>query len=79
MATSDGEESFPSLWEVVADGKPKKKKQALLFFKFSTGVYVGPGEWTRDGRVVAALVSKDLRAEEMLMFPTGPRERSNIG
>lgn len=78
VAAGGGAESFPSLREAVAVGKPKKKNkgQTLSFSEFATGVYVGPGGRTRGVGAAAASGSKGLTAEEMLMLPTGPRERS---
>lgn len=78
VAAAGGAESFPSLREAAAVGKPKKKNkgQTLSISEFATGVYVGPGGRTRGGGAAAAPGSKRLTAEELMMLPTGPRERS---
>lgn len=64
-------ESFPSLNETVA--KPKKKKGVpLTLSEFTTGIYVGHGGARREH----TFDSKGLTHEEMLLLPTGPRERT---
>lgn len=73
-----GVESFPSLRDAAAAGKAKKKNkgQTLTFSEFATGVYVGPGGRSRGGGAAAASVTKGLTTDELMMLPTGPRERS---
>lgn len=78
VVAGGGEESFPSLREAAAVGKPKKKNkgQTLSISEFATGIYVGPGGRTRGSGAASASVSKGLTTEELMMLPTGPRERS---
>ncbi|XP_020580127.1 eukaryotic translation initiation factor 4B1-like [Phalaenopsis equestris] len=70
-------ESFPTLNEAAASGefsKHKKKKKGISFTlsEFATGTYVGPGGAHRG----PTCESKGLTAGEMLLLPTGPRERT---
>ncbi|CAM6104620.1 unnamed protein product [Calypogeia fissa] len=69
-------ESFPSLGEtMVSSGKTTKKKKPLTFSisELAVGKYVGPGGKSRENMNN----SRGLSAEEMMMLPTGPRDRSN--
>ncbi|CAK9866097.1 unnamed protein product, partial [Sphagnum jensenii] len=63
--------AFPSLGD-AATAKPKKKKgQTFSLSEITVGKYVGPGGKTRGVTDTAKLTT-----EEMMMLPTGPRNRS---
>ncbi len=63
--------TFPSLGD-AATAKPKKKKgQTFSLSEITVGKYVGPGGKTRGVTDTAKLTT-----EEMMMLPTGPRNRS---
>ncbi|CAM6014580.1 unnamed protein product, partial [Sphagnum balticum] len=63
--------AFPSLGD-AASAKPKKKKgQTFSLSEITVGKYVGPGGKTRGVTDTAKLTT-----EEMMMLPTGPRNRS---
>eukprot|EP01018_Ginkgo_biloba_P036820 Gb_28173 [translate_table: standard] len=66
--------SFPSLREAAA-AKPKKrnKGQTLTLSELASGLYVGPGGRSRGTR---SSDTKGLTTDEMMMLPTGPRDRS---
>eukprot|EP01018_Ginkgo_biloba_P029449 Gb_08152 [translate_table: standard] len=65
-------ENFPSLKEAVSS-KPKKKNkgQTLSLSELQSGKHVGPG-----GKSRGVLDAKGLTAEEMMILPTGPRDRT---
>ncbi|CAM6014582.1 unnamed protein product [Sphagnum balticum] len=63
--------AFPSLGD-AATAKPKKKKgQTFSLSEITVGKYVGPGGKTR-----GVTDTTKLTTEEMMMLPTGPRNRS---
>ncbi|KAL5207407.1 hypothetical protein ABZP36_031842 [Zizania latifolia] len=69
-AAVGGAASFPSLREAAAGGKSKKKKGTTLSLsEFTT--YGSSGR-----RPAVAAEPKGLTPQEMMMLPTGPRERS---
>lgn len=64
--------NFPSLTESVTAKQPKKKKgQTLSLAELQSGRPVGPG-----GRTKGFTENKGLTTEEMLVLPTGPRDRT---
>ncbi|XP_073007951.1 eukaryotic translation initiation factor 4B1-like [Typha latifolia] len=71
-AAADISQSFPSLKEAAAAvGKPKKKKATPLSLA-EFGTYVGPA----GGRRNPSVEPRGLTHDEILLLPTGPRERS---
>ncbi|KAG8071292.1 hypothetical protein GUJ93_ZPchr0006g42948 [Zizania palustris] len=69
-AAAGGADSFPSLREAAAGGKSKKKKGTTVSLsEFFT--YGASGR-----RPAAPAEPKGLTPQEMMMLPTGPRERS---
>ncbi|KAJ7565654.1 hypothetical protein O6H91_02G069300 [Diphasiastrum complanatum] len=77
------EEAFPTLGEAVTSaGKQgkKKKPQPMPLSQLVTGTYVGPGARVRQAAAAdprgGLTDSRGLTAEEMMMLPRGPRERS---
>ncbi|KAJ7559050.1 hypothetical protein O6H91_04G067400 [Diphasiastrum complanatum] len=67
-------EAFPTLGEAVS-AKPQKKKknQAISLSELVTGKYVGPG----GGKTKQITDTNKLTPNEMMMLPTGPRDRSD--
>ncbi|MCO5593366.1 hypothetical protein L7F22_047378 [Adiantum nelumboides] len=63
-------EAFPTLGEALAV-KPKKKKQTFSLAELTIGTSVAPGSKSR-----YMSDSRGLTTEEMMMLPTGPRDRS---
>eukprot|EP01018_Ginkgo_biloba_P029446 Gb_01559 [translate_table: standard] len=72
MSVAGESESFPSLMEAVSS-KPKKKNkgQTLSLSELQSGKHVGPG-----GRSRGLPEAKGLTTEEMMILPTGPRDRT---
>eukprot|EP00252_Welwitschia_mirabilis_P006740 TRINITY_DN17643_c0_g1_i2.p1 TRINITY_DN17643_c0_g1~~TRINITY_DN17643_c0_g1_i2.p1 ORF type:complete len:365 (-),score=65.45 TRINITY_DN17643_c0_g1_i2:234-1328(-) len=76
-AKKEENSEFPSLHTAAAtktSKKGKKNQTKLTLSEFTTGVNVGPGSKSRISG--AAAEPKGLTPEEMMMLPTGPRERS---
>uniref|UniRef100_A0A0D6QRV3 Uncharacterized protein n=1 Tax=Araucaria cunninghamii TaxID=56994 RepID=A0A0D6QRV3_ARACU len=74
VAAEEEEGDFPSL-KAAAMAKPKKNaksKKKLTLAEFTTGAYDGPGGKFKP----SAFSEKGLTPDEMLMLPTGPRERT---
>ncbi|KAL5213893.1 hypothetical protein ABZP36_003045 [Zizania latifolia] len=74
-AAAGGAASFPSLREATAagGGKPKKKNKGTTL---SLSEFSGYGAQGQRRGSAAPLDSRGLTPEEMMMLPTGPRERS---
>lgn len=71
-ADSAPPEAFPSLSEsVVAKPRKKKQQQTFTISEFTFGKSVSHGSRTR-----AISDSRGLTTQEMMMLPTGPRDRS---
>ncbi|KAG0448548.1 hypothetical protein HPP92_027776 [Vanilla planifolia] len=76
-AISDPSADFPSLTSASASKTSKKKKsQTVSLAEFAGGKPVSHGAAARS-RPSENLSSKGLTAEEALLLPTGPRERSS--
>ncbi|XP_024542767.1 eukaryotic translation initiation factor 4B1-like [Selaginella moellendorffii] len=71
-------EAFPSLGEAAAAKSSKKKKgQTLTFAEFQSGKYV-PGVKQRSSASSGIFTDSDrLTSDEMMMLPTGPKDRSD--
>ncbi|RZR83296.1 hypothetical protein BHM03_00009892 [Ensete ventricosum] len=68
------QQDFPSLAVAASSASKKKKKaQALTLAEFTTGKPVSHGA---GGRRPLSSSSKGLTRDELLLLPTGPRERS---
>ncbi|XP_042483914.1 eukaryotic translation initiation factor 4B3-like [Macadamia integrifolia] len=72
--TENGQFDFPSLAAAAATTKSKKKKgQTISLAEFSTGKPVGPGT----GKAAQTTIQLNrLTTDELLILPTGPRERT---
>ncbi|KAF0935865.1 hypothetical protein E2562_036506 [Oryza meyeriana var. granulata] len=71
-AAAGGAASFPSLREAAAGGGGKSKKKKGTTLSLSEFTTYGAAS----GRRPAAAEPKGLTPQEMMMLPTGPRERS---
>ncbi|XP_042398787.1 eukaryotic translation initiation factor 4B3-like isoform X2 [Zingiber officinale] len=69
------QQEFPSLAAAASSktSKKKKKAQPISFAEFTTGKPVAHGT---GGRFASSSSSKGLTADELILLPTGPRERS---